>query len=429
MAYVHEAGKKIVQICIDKDGSITGEHGVGLEKRDYMPLMYSPAELSAMQDIKTVFDPANIINPGKVLPLDIPPPDVAEPQPPESSPFAPASAVEAVGAMRHWAEQSPPEPVRIIGGGTKAGWLLTAADAVLSTRNLSGIRAYARDDFYVTVGAGTRLADLQAELRRDSMWTPLLSPWTEATVGGIVATNFNAPLRMRYGSLRDLVLVTTVALPDGRVIRAGRPVVKNVAGYDLPKLFVGSHGTLGLLTDITLKLAPLPRRRAGVIVPVDDLQTGLTWGRALLQLCLVSSALLLVEGAAAPGVSAPYALVFTAEGIPEDVAEELAAAEAVLRQHGAAVSRHGDVSGSDIWRDWLVATAPTETLVRVGIAPGGLGRADYATGERRRSRRRRFAQRAALPAPCRCCRRAAGRDGGGRLCGNAPRPYRQLCAG
>ena len=69
----------------------------------------------------------------------------------------------------------------------------------------------------------------------------MISPWPAATVGGIVATNLNAPLRMRYGygSLRDLVLAATVVLPNGRVIRTGRPVVKNVAGYDMTKLFVG----------------------------------------------------------------------------------------------------------------------------------------------------------------------------------------------
>ena len=93
------------------------------------------------------------------------------------------------------------------------------------------------------------------------MWVPLASPWNESTLGGIVATNFNAPLRMRYGALRDLVLTATVALPNGRVIRAGRPLVKNVAGYDISKLFVGSYGTLGVITDVTLKLAPLPRAR------------------------------------------------------------------------------------------------------------------------------------------------------------------------
>ncbi|GAB4424272.1 MAG: hypothetical protein Kow0031_03190 [Anaerolineae bacterium] len=370
--HVHEAGRKIVQICVDKDGSITGEHGVGLEKRDYMPMMYSPAELGAMWDIKNLFDPAGLMNPGKVLPLDVAAPELPAPQPPADSPFAPASAAEAAAALRHWAELPAPPAVRIAGGGSKAGWLMTDAAALLSTANLSGIRAYARDDFYVTVGAGTRLADLQAELAADRMWAPLLSPWPEATVGGIVATSFNGPLRMRYGGLRDLTLTATVAMPDGRVIRAGRPVVKNVAGYDLPKLFVGSHGTLGLLTDITLKLAPLPRRRAGVIAPVDELGAGLAWGRELLRLCLVSSALLLLPGEAVPGVDAPYALLYSAEGMAEDVAEELAAVSALLREQGTSPELRDDLSGSGLWAAWLAATAAEESLLRVGIAPGEL---------------------------------------------------------
>ena len=74
----------------------------------------------------------------------------------------------------------------------------------------------------------------------------------------------------KYGGWRDNLLCTTVALADGRVIRAGRPVVKNVAGYDLPKVFVGSQGTLGLLCDVTLKLSPLPRQRRTVTVRVKD---------------------------------------------------------------------------------------------------------------------------------------------------------------
>lgn len=148
--------------------------------------------------------------------------------------------------------------VRIRGGGTKSA-LLPPTKSTLSTRCLSGIHTLAPEDMYVTVGTGMRLEEVQEVLRHHRMWAPLVSPWAEATIGGIVATNINAPLRMRYGSIRDMLLAATVALPDGRIARIGRPVVKNVAGYDLPKLYVGSHGTLGLLCDVTLKLTPLPR--------------------------------------------------------------------------------------------------------------------------------------------------------------------------
>ncbi len=102
------------------------------------------------------------------------------------------------------------------------------------------------------------VADVQAVLAERGLQAAVAAPWPSATVGGLIAANINGPARMRYGSLRDNLLCATVALADGRVIHAGRPLVKNVAGYDLPKVFVGSWGTLGLLTDVTLKLTPLP---------------------------------------------------------------------------------------------------------------------------------------------------------------------------
>jgi len=228
--------------------------------------------------------------------------------------------------------------------------------------------------FYVTVGAGLSLAALQQELSRDKMWVPLVSPWENATVGGILATNFNAPLRMRYGNIRDLVLTVTVALPDGRVIRAGRPVVKNVAGYDLPKLFTGSRGTLGLVTEITLKIAPLPRSRAGLVVPVDDLSQGLAWGMALSQVSLVTSALFLAGGDAVPGGTSPYALIFTAEGLPEDVAEEVNQARAVLSAENAPqpVDSLSEIMGTGAWASWLGDAVSADTLLRLGVSPGHL---------------------------------------------------------
>ena len=89
------------------------------------------------------------------------------------------------------------------------------------------------------------------------------------------------------------MLCATVVLADGRIIRAGRPVIKNVAGFDLAKLFIGSHGTLGLLADITLKVIAQPRLRRSLIVPVDDLRHGLMWTRQLYPISLVASALIL----------------------------------------------------------------------------------------------------------------------------------------
>ena len=236
---------------------------------------------------------------------------------------------------------------------------------------LRGIHKYAPDDLYVTVGAGTLLAQLQDELARDQLWIPLISPWPESTIGGIVATNWNAPLRMRYGygSIRDQVLATTVALPDGRMIRTGRPVVKNVAGYDMTKLFVGSHGTLGLIADVTLKLSPLPRARATVVARFDRLERGLACGAGLLRICRVASALVLCHLCDVPGV-APYVLFFTVEGLKEKVNAELDEVHAVLQAEGIAMVVTNDaISGSELWADWVRSTPSGVTLLRLGVAP------------------------------------------------------------
>ncbi len=210
------------------------------------------------------------------------------------------------------------------------------------------------NDLWATVRVGTPVTQMQSELERHNMWVPLAAPWAASTVGGLVATSSKAPLRMRYGAVRDLVLALTVVLPDGRVIRAGRPVVKNVAGYDMAKLFIGSYGTLGLITDVTLKLMPVSRTRLSLIVPVDDPGCALACGARLLPICLTASALLLCSGAMVPGSPAPYALVYTAEGMHYDVAAEMAQVREALRGKGLiAPSAVETPSGTDVWASLL----------------------------------------------------------------------------
>ncbi|MGB2911519.1 MAG: FAD-binding protein [Anaerolineales bacterium] len=384
MKRVHDAGYEILETCVRNKGTITGEHGVGIEKRAYMSLLYNSDELNAMREIKEVFDPRHILNPGKIFPeeqggmgaggmgsggeLNVND-KIVKIHIPEST----EDAREIIFTCR-----DANQDLRIRGGGTKSS-LLPEAEHALQTNQLNGIIEYALQDLYVSVGAGTPISELQAALASHNMCVPLLSPWDEATVGGIIATNFNAPLRMRYGGLRDLVLALTVVLPDGRVIQVGRPVVKNVAGYDLTKLFVGSHGTLGLITEATLKLNPMPRDRASLIVPVEDLELGLQWNHELLKVCLAASALLLCKGV--EGLSdAPYTLIYTAEGLAEDVTEELLQARGVLDVgYAGRVDQNDTLSGSEVWRHWLQAgekgsngVQKTTSLVRVGVAPKDL---------------------------------------------------------
>ena len=354
MRRVHAVGHDVMAICVGNGGSITGEHGVGSEKRQYMTLMYGADELAVMREIKEIFDPAHLLNPGKIFPAEA---IAAEPRPPASPPpgstHAPTTTEEAAEAIRSWTAAG--KSVRVTGGGTKSRGL-RPADVTITTGGLCGIHEYALEDMYVTVGAGTRLDDLQATLGRDRMWAPLVSPWPEATVGGIVAANLNAPLRMRYGNIRDLVLAASVALADGRVVRAGRPVMKNVAGYDLVKLFVGSEGSLGMLTDVSLKLAPLPRSRASLIVPFERAADALACAQKLLRVCLVASSLLVCKGCELQGVRARHVLIFTAEGVPADVEAELTAARQTLQACGAPRPvEEPAFSGSKAWGAWLAS--------------------------------------------------------------------------
>ncbi len=235
---------------------------------------------------------------------------------------------------------------------------------MLSTHKLSGMRVFAPDDLYVTVGAATPLAELAEFLAGHGLQAPLAAPWPDATVGGLLAANVNGPLRMRYGGWRDNVLAVTAALADGRVIRAGRPVVKNVAGYDLAKLFVGAQGTLGVMTDVTLKLTPLPRLRQTVTVAVDDVLQGIRWAQATVAHWLMAAGVVVGRDAAGQ-----HRLTFTLEGLPEDVRAEAAEIAAALRTAGArAIEEGGERTATALWCDHLGA-ADGNLLVRAGVPP------------------------------------------------------------
>ena len=149
-----------------------------------------------------------------------------------------------------------------MGGGTKSDWgnPPERIDLVLSTLGLNRVLEHAAGDMTVTVEAGCTIAALQETLARHHQRLALDPLWPAvATVGGVVATNDAGPLRIAFGSVRDLVLGVTVALPDGTLASSGGKVVKNVAGYDLPKLMTGAFGTLGVITRATFRLHPLPR--------------------------------------------------------------------------------------------------------------------------------------------------------------------------
>jgi len=160
----------------------------------------------------------------------------------------------------------------IRGGGTKMGWgrPVEAVDLAVSTTGLGDLLVHRDGDLTATVGAGVPLSRLNTTLAARGQWLPVDSAFAATSVGGMLATNDSGPLRHRFGTPRDLLIGITLALTDGRVVKAGGTVVKNVAGYDLGKLVTGSYGALAAIVDATFKLLPLPHASATLRAVYND---------------------------------------------------------------------------------------------------------------------------------------------------------------
>lgn len=175
------------------------------------------------------------------------------------------AAVVALAHQTHW-------KLLIAGQGTKLSWGIPAQkiDLLLSTQHLHQLVDHAAGDMTVTAQAGMTFATLQTILAKHNQWIPLDPVYpAQATLGGILATRDAGSLRHRYGGVRDLCLGLTFVRSDGQIAKAGGRVVKNVAGYDLMKLFAGSFGTLGVVTELTLRTYPFPERSGTVLVRGD----------------------------------------------------------------------------------------------------------------------------------------------------------------
>lgn len=162
--------------------------------------------------------------------------------------------------------------VVVRGAGTKLDWGVPPrrADIVVDVSGLGNVLEHAAGDLVARVQPGVGLADLQAALAPAGQRLAVDEMVPGSTVGGIIATGLAGPLRLTHGSVRDLVLGVTVALASGRSATSGGRVVKNVAGYDLGKLYTGSYGTLGIITEAFLRLHPLPERSAWLTVTTPD---------------------------------------------------------------------------------------------------------------------------------------------------------------
>ncbi|MEA2175402.1 MAG: glycolate oxidase [Blastocatellia bacterium] len=350
---VKEAGRELMETCVRAGGSITGEHGVGLDKSEYLPLIFSAMDMDTMLRVRAAFDPSGLCNPSKIIPtsrscgeargarkklddrhaienngqavdslrgdetgelavatLVVPSSSsshIIAPSKSAKSSFeaqtarhalarivgaeyvygaaeldqesasvddslndsltvVPASYEEACEVLRLAAREG--WTVVPVGAGTwsDVGNSMRRANVFIKTGRLSRLIEHEPADLIAIAEAGMPLAALNARLAHAGQWLPLDPPDDgRATIGGVAATGLAGAQAFGYGAPRGHIIGMRVARADGSMVKAGGRVVKNVAGYDLCKLFAGSYGTLGLILELTFKLRPLPPETATLI--------------------------------------------------------------------------------------------------------------------------------------------------------------------
>jgi glycolate oxidase subunit GlcD len=258
---VHEAGWEIMQACVALGGTISGEHGIGLEKMEAMRMVFSDADIDAQRSLQAAFDPGRLLNPGKMFP-DTTRPFASKDQAAWARPDDALSAVERRLAERVKEVFATGGAVLPLGGGSQscAGNLPQRPTASLPTEALEGMIEIDPANQYFTAGAGMTLGAVQEALAPHHQWLPLRPAFgvLRRTIGGIAASGALGPERLLYGAPRELLLGLRFIDGRGRLINAGGKVVKNVAGYDMTRLLAGSSGTLGLITRVTMKTATRP---------------------------------------------------------------------------------------------------------------------------------------------------------------------------
>ncbi|MFN2578225.1 MAG: FAD-binding oxidoreductase [Pyrinomonadaceae bacterium] len=361
LEHIRQAGRAIMEACVRAGGSITGEHGVGLDKSGYLPLIFSDDDMDAMLRVRSAFDPVGLCNPGKILPLPrgcgegraVATTSMSKPEVVCALPLGEATAAGLVRgnfvlhahSARKGAEalatrvnevRIANEFKRLVGGGNvsklsktsfadryqsklsehalviapatareaadvialaareglavvpagagtfaDAGNAMSRSNLVVTTRRMTKMIRHEPADLVATAEAGLTLREFQTRLREKGQWLPIDPPDDgTATLGGVTATGLAGPQQLGYGAPRSFVIGLRAILADGRSIKVGGNVVKNVAGYDLCKLFTGSYGTLGLIAQITFKLRPLPAETR-TIVACGQLRSLLTLGRTM----------------------------------------------------------------------------------------------------------------------------------------------------
>ena len=242
---VHKALQDILKVCVDCGGTISGEHGIGVEKRALMAYQYSCQTLRLFQHIKRAFDPDQLANPNKIIPLGFEEkaawyeekdPDMLALQQEITKRYSARTPTQIVGILSSCKEKTAPP---------------------LSTASLKRIVEIDKTNYMATVQSGVRLTDLQKALAQQGVYAKLPTNYP-GTLGGLVALKA-AP------DFTSQITAIQVILPNGEIAQYGGKLMKNAAGYNLCRLFTGSVGALGLITQITFKIYARPQE----IVPLN----------------------------------------------------------------------------------------------------------------------------------------------------------------
>jgi glycolate oxidase FAD binding subunit len=285
---------------------------------------------------------------------------------------------QTIEALAEIVRQASQQQWRILicGNASKINWGKITQDIqlVVSTQKCARLIEHAVGDLTVTVEAGMKLVDLQSKLRSHHQFLPLDSHYADATLGGIVATADAGSWRQRYGGVRDLLLGLSFVRADGEIAKAGGRVVKNVAGYDLMKLFTGAYGTLGVITQLTFRLYPLITTSQTLLLTGTAEQiTQAT--QAIRNSGLTPTAMDLLSATVIEqlNLGSDIGLMLRWQTIPESIEQQILQVQASAKQLDLVTSIYQDQLEEKLWQNCAELTSVTQSQAavtcKIGIAP------------------------------------------------------------
>ena len=265
--------------------------------------------------------------------------------------------------------------ILICGNGSKFwGGLGKDIQLVVSTKQCDRLIEHAVGDLTVTAEAGMKLVDLQARLRSHNQFLPIDPSHSDATLGGIVATADTGSWRQRYGGVRDLLLGLSFVRADGEIAKAGGRVVKNVAGYDLMKLFTGAYGTLGIITQLTFRTYPLITTSQTLLLTGEAnaianlTQTIRSSGLTPTAMDLLSTSVL-----ERLDLGTGTGLIIRWQTIPESIEQQIEEVNILAQQLNLNTNSDFDRSQTELWQKCANVTSiprsDTSAICKIGIAP------------------------------------------------------------